>query len=126
MGRPRTCECELLTCKTCTSRNARIAWVAKNPERARRIQREWADRRRAITAVTNHGKLRAARREKRAQQEKAYCLRRDREDKQLLTYAGRLEAFDAAIAAGAVELADWIETDWRPNLPPGHAGRLGT
>ena len=117
MARPRTCECELHTCKTCSNRAYRAAWMAKNPERAKKMAIAWADKRRARTNITEKGRRNAAERWKRVQDEKAAKVR-------VQTYAEKLQAFHDAMAAGAIELSEWIETDWRPNLQPGHAGRL--
>jgi hypothetical protein len=92
--------------------------MAKNPERAKKMAIAWADKRRARTNITEKGRRNAAERWKRAQDEKAAKVR-------VQTYAEKLLAFHDATAAGAIELAEWIETDWRPNLPAGHPGRLG-
>jgi len=89
------------------------------------MQREWADRRRASENVTEIGRQNALDRWRKAQIAKAARLRREQDAELLNTYKGKLTAFDHAIANGAIELAEWIETDWRPNLPAGHPGRLG-
>jgi len=125
MARPRTCECELQSCKTCTNRNYAKAWREKNPKRAKTMKREWTDRWRASENVTEIGRQNALDRWRKAQIAKAARVRREQDAKLLNTHKGKLAAFDHAIANGAIELAEWIETDWRPNLPAGHPGRLG-
>jgi len=125
MGRPRKCNCELETCKTCTNRNYKIAWLIKNPNRAKTMQREWADRRRASQNVTEIGRQNALDRWRKAQIAKAARVRREQDAELLNTYKSKLAAFEHAITNGAIELGEWIETDWRPNLPAGHHGRLG-
>jgi len=122
MARPRKCNCELSSCTTCTNRNYKIAWLAKNPNRAKTMQREWADRRRASENVTEIGRQNALDRWRKAQIAKAARVRREQDAEMLNTYKGKLAAFNHAIADGAIELAEWIETDWRPNLPENHRG----
>jgi len=89
------------------------------------MQREWADRRRASENVTEIGRQNALDRWRKAQIAKAARVRREQDAEMLNTYKGKLAAFEQAIANGAIELGEWIETDWRPNLPAGHPGRLG-
>jgi len=89
------------------------------------MQREWTDRWRASENVTEIGRQNALDRWRKAQIAKAARVRREQDAKLLNTHKGKLAAFDHAIANGAIELAEWIETDWRPNLPAGHPGRLG-
>lgn len=86
------------------------------------MQREWADRRRASENVTEIGRQNALDRWRKAQIEKAARVRREQDAELLNTYKGKLAAFEHAIANGAIELGEWIETDWRPNLPANHRG----
>jgi tRNA G37 N-methylase TrmD len=89
------------------------------------MQKEWADRRRASENVTETGRHNALERWRKTQIAKAARVRRQQDAELLNTYKGKLAAFDHAISNGAIELSEWIETDWRPNLPAGHPGRLG-
>jgi len=89
------------------------------------MQREWADRRRASENITEIGRQNALDRWRKAQIAKAARVRREQDAELLNTYKGKLAAFEHAIENGAIELAEWIETDWRPNLPAGRPGRLG-
>lgn len=41
-------------------------------------------------------------------------LRETQDAKTVETYLARLAEFDAAISEGAITLADWIESEWRP------------
>jgi len=86
------------------------------------MQREWADRRRASENITEIGRQNALDRWRKAQIAKAARVRREQDAEMFNTYKGKLAAFEHAITNGAIELAEWIETDWRPNLPANHGG----